>query len=74
MIRLKSKRTGVYAEGARLDRLLKTISREYKEIELKDLRNSIIFINGVNMLNLKGFKTKLEHGDEIQIFSSMGGG
>jgi MoaD family protein len=53
---------------------LKIISNLYENITIKELKNCIIFVNGTNMNELKGFNTKINDGDEIQIFSPVGGG
>lgn len=53
---------------------LKIISNLYENITLKELKSCIIFVNGINMMQLKRFNTKIKDGDEIQIFSPIGGG
>lgn len=53
---------------------LKIMSSLYENITLKELKNCIIFVNGTNMIELKRFSTKIKDGDELQIFSPIGGG
>lgn len=72
--RLKLKKSNIKIEAKRLDELLEKINGEFENIDLKDLKNSVIFVNGENILNLKVFKTKLNAGDEVQILSPAGGG
>lgn len=52
---------------------LKLIDKEY-EINLSILRNSLIFVNSVNISELKMFKTSLKDGDEVMILSPAAGG
>jgi molybdopterin converting factor small subunit len=53
---------------------LKMINASYGGTTLKELKSCIIFVNGINIVDLKRFKTKIKAGDEIQIFSPLGGG
>lgn len=74
MIRLKLKVSSVEIEAGRIDRLLVEISKKYEGLSLKELKNSIIFVNGTNMINLNMLKTRLNDGDEVQVFSPAAGG
>lgn len=53
---------------------LKRINKLYESITLKELRSCVIFVNGTNIVYLKRFRTKIKDGDEMQIFSPVGGG
>jgi molybdopterin converting factor small subunit len=57
-----------------VEAVLKKISTSYEGTSLKELKGCIIFVNGTNVVDLKRFRTKIKAGDEIQIFSPMGGG
>lgn len=72
--RLLSKRSGVRVEAGSIKELLERLAVLDEGVTLPALRNSLIFINGDSIQNLKGFRTKLVDGDEVQIFSPMGGG
>lgn len=61
-------------EAKRVDELLEKISKKYEEITLKDIKNSVIFVNRTNIVDLNVFKTKLKDGDEVYILSPLGGG
>ncbi len=54
--------------------LLAEIERRYQKYTAKELRNSIIIVNNVNILQLKKYKTKLYHGDTVLIMSPASGG
>ena len=54
--------------------VLKRIDKLYESITINELRSCVIFVNGTNIVYLKRFSTKLKDGDEVQIFSPVGGG
>lgn len=74
MIRLRLKISSTNIEADRVDRLLEKISSSYEDASFKELKNSIVFVNGVNMIDLKMLKTELKDGDEVQVFSPAAGG
>lgn len=74
MLRLDIKESAAMIEAGNIDDLLKILDTKYDEINLNQLRNAIIFINGVNMNELKRYRTKLKDGDEVLFLSSVSGG
>lgn len=68
---IASKETMV--DSSTVDGALKIISRRY-DIKLSILKNSIILVNEINIVQLRKFKTRLYDGDEIIILSPGGGG
>lgn len=60
-------------DSSTVDEALKIISRRY-DIKLSILKNSIILVNEINIVQLRKFKTRLYDGDEIIILSPGGGG
>lgn len=60
-------------DSSTVDEALKVISRRYN-IKLSILKNSIILVNEINIVQLRKFKTRLYDGDEIIILSPGGGG
>lgn len=74
VLRLDLKSQGIKIEAKDVRELLKKISIEYKNISYKYLSNSIIFVNGIDIINLKGLKTSLKAGDEVEFFSPVSGG
>ena len=73
-MRLQAGRGGLEVEAASVGDLLPKVAAAGHGLSLADLRNSLIFVNGTAIQNLRGFKTKLSDGDEVQIFSPMAGG
>lgn len=65
-----------YAEidADRIDEALKLICKEYRNIKLDTLKDSLIFVNSINIADLKRFKTVLKEGDEVMILSPVAGG
>jgi MoaD family protein len=57
-----------------VDEALKLISNNYENIKLSTLKNSLIFVNSVDIRNLRMFKSALEEGDEVMILSPTAGG
>lgn len=57
-----------------VDDALRLISSEYDNIRLDMLKNSLIFVNSVNITELRMFKTILKDGDEVMILSPAAGG
>lgn len=57
-----------------VDEALKLISNKYESIKLSTLKNSLIFVNSVDIGNLRMFKTALKEGDEVMILSPTAGG
>lgn len=72
--RLLAGRSGMQVEAGSINDLLEKIAMQLEDVPLKVLRDSLIFVNGASIHRLKGFRTRLEDGDEVQIFSPMGGG
>ncbi len=62
------------AEGNTIKEILTDISRKNPDLTVKDLKRKIIFLNGVDITELKIFRTKVEKGDEITIMSPVSGG
>lgn len=76
LTRLRIKVSSIQLEATTIDELLHKISEEFSNtgIVVKELKQSVIFVNGTNIQHLKLFKTKLNVGDEVQILSPAGGG
>lgn len=61
-------------EAGTLNELLKLMEKDAGVACVKLLKRSIIFINDENILNLKGFKTKLKPNDHVVFLSPVSGG
>jgi MoaD family protein len=73
MIRMNIKQSFDEIDAASVDELIKKISSKY-DMKYNELKNSVILINGKNMMNQKGLKTELHNGDEVQMLSPVAGG
>lgn len=73
LIRLEIKQSSMEIEAGSIDELLEIVSMK-SGMKIEELRDSIIFVNGTNIAQLKGLKTHLESGDEVQMFSPVLGG
>jgi MoaD family protein len=71
---LKTKEILLEEDVKTVEAALKAVNTKYENTTLKELKNCILFVNGKNIVDLKRFRTKLKAGDEIQIFSAVGGG
>lgn len=74
LIRLKIKLSTIQLTAKRLDELLLKINEQFNELNIEDLKKSVILVNGKNIIHLKVFKTKLSDGDQVEIMSPVGGG
>lgn len=61
-------------EAKNIEELLLKLSQLEPNLNIKELRRSIIFVNNKNITELSMFKTKIEHNDNISILSPIAGG
>jgi len=74
LTRLLLKTSSIEIQAATVEELLKEIAKGYEAVTFKEFKCSIVFVNGVNINELKLLKTPLSDGDEVQIFSAVAGG
>jgi molybdopterin converting factor small subunit len=73
LLRLDLKSSGIECEATTVEELLTKIA-DYYPISVADLRNSIIFVRGKNIVEQRLFKTKLHNGDEVLLMTPASGG
>lgn len=73
-LRLVIKTPRLEADASDINDLLRKLGNAYGEIGQKQFRNSTIFVNNVNIINLKLYDTKLIAGDTVDFFSPVSGG
>lgn len=73
-LRLITKTPHLEVDASDINGLLKKLGNIFGDIGQKQFRNSAIFINNVNIIDLKLYDTKLNDGDKVDIFSPVGGG
>ncbi len=61
-------------EAASVKELFKKLYEMNPVYTVKELKNSIVFVNDVNFLKLKKYKTPLKDGDKVLIMSPASGG
>jgi molybdopterin converting factor small subunit len=54
--------------------LLYAMEKQLEGLTYKDLKQSVIFINGKNITDLKMYRTKLKDGDNVIFMSPVSGG
>ena len=74
MVRLQTKIASISAEANDINELLKEICNKISDVKIETLKNSVIYVNGKNIINMNLFKTKLNKNDEVQILSPISGG
>lgn len=74
ILRLDIKLSSLSVEASTVDELLKKIAEQVEGTDYKQLKNSIIFVNGTDISNGRGMRTRLNDGDEVQFFSPASGG
>lgn len=74
MLRLDIKESADMLEAGSIEELLKVIAAKYDKVSMEQLRDAVIFINGINMNELKRYRTGLRDGDEVMFLSSVSGG
>ena len=63
----------IEVEASKVSTLLKIIARKYNA-KVKEIKQHLIFVNEVNIVNLKKFNTPLNDGDVIYLLSPASGG
>lgn len=71
--RIKFKEKEIQIESSNVKELLQKIAERYN-ITLKDAKQFLIYVNDVNITDLKVFRTPLKDGDEVIFLSPSSGG
>lgn len=74
MLRMDLKQPSLAAEAGSVRELIDRIEQQIGLKDKRSLRHAVIFINGENILHLRGLRTRLKDGDEVQFFSPATGG
>jgi len=53
---------------------LKEVRKRYGPEVERYLKDSIVMVNGRNAADLKGGRTRLQHGDEVAVYPRLAGG
>ncbi|MDD4120097.1 MAG: MoaD/ThiS family protein [Clostridia bacterium] len=74
LYRLNYKMSSWETEAADVNNLLKKLSEYNSFYSYKQLKDSIILVNGKNIMDLNRFRTRLKEGDNVLIMSPASGG
>ncbi|NLT17792.1 MAG: ThiS family protein [Firmicutes bacterium ADurb.Bin080] len=74
LYRLNYKMSSWETEASDINNLLKNLSEYNSYYSYKELKDSIILINGKNIMDLRRFRTRLKDGDNVLIMSPASGG
>lgn len=74
LYRLNYKMASWQTEASDINELLTKVSEHNSFYSAKQLKDSIIIVNGKNIMDLKRFRTKLVEGDSVLIMSPASGG
>jgi len=74
LLRLEIKESTAMIEAENINELLEKLDAKFEKTNIKQLCSSIIYVNGVNMNQLKRYGTKLKDGDEVLFISPVSGG
>ena len=61
-------------EAKNIKELFKELYEMNPVYSVKELKNAIIYVNDVNFIKLKKYRTKLADGDKVLIMSPASGG
>lgn len=71
--RLKFKEKEIQIEAGTVKDLCQAIADRYS-VPFKDVKQFLIYVNGVNIVDLKTFRTPLKDGDNLMFLSPSSGG
>ncbi len=74
MLRKAAGEQGYESSARTVAELLKEVESKYGEEVKRYLRNCIVLVNGRNIAQLRGKRTKLEKGDEVSLYPPVAGG
>lgn len=71
--RIKFKEKEINVEAKNVKELLGVIADRYN-VSVKDVKQFLIYVNEVNIVDLKTFRTPLKDGDKLMFLSPSSGG
>ncbi len=74
MLRKAAGEQGYESSARTVAEVLKEVEERYGEEVRKYLKNCIVLVNGRNIAQLKGKRTKLDKGDEVSLYPPVAGG
>ncbi|HOO22459.1 MAG TPA: MoaD/ThiS family protein [Clostridia bacterium] len=74
LYRLSYKMKEWTTDASTVEEVIEKLAAEYPVYSVKELKNSVIMVNGTNFLKLRKFKTELKDGDTVFVMSPASGG
>lgn len=74
LYRLTYKRLFVELEASNIKELFEKLYEMDESYTPKELRNSVVIVNGINIMQLRKFRTRLKPGDNVIIMNPASGG
>jgi molybdopterin converting factor small subunit len=74
LLRLTYKVSIVEEEAKDVNELIEILAKKIEGLTVNELRDSLIFVQGTNIMKLKKYHTKLNDGDEVLFMSPVAGG
>lgn len=74
VLRIQLKKSYIEIEATTINEVLDYIHKTSDDVTIKELKKSVIFVNGKNIIELNMFRTKLMNNDEVILMAPVCGG
>lgn len=74
LLRLEAGVAHMSAEAANIKELIVILGDRIEGLDISELRNAVIFVNGKNITEQKMYRTKLDENSEVMFLSPVSGG
>ncbi len=74
LIRLKAGVSDLTADAATVKELIAVLGNQIDGLDISELKNAVIFVNGKNITEQKMYRTKLDENSEVMFLSPVSGG
>lgn len=74
LLRLKAGVSNMSADVANIKELITLLGNQIEGLDIPELKNSVIFVNGKNITDQKMYRTKLDENSEVMFLSPIAGG
>ncbi len=74
LLRLKAGVSNMSAEATNIKELITILGNRIEGLDIPELKNSVIFVNGKNITDQKMYRTKLDENSEVMFLSPIAGG
>lgn len=74
LLRLKAGVANISAEAANIKELITVLGNQMEGLDISELKNAVIFVDGKNITEQKMYRTKLNENSEVMFLSPVSGG